>query len=74
MRKPHPENPVGIEWGHDFLERLADQLGLDCLDAIEDTTDPNLAAEYVDGAATTAHSRHRRLTKKPQFVGGAVTG
>jgi hypothetical protein len=74
MRKSHLEHPVGIESGHDFLERIAVQFGLDCLDAIEDTTDPNLASEYVDEAATTAHSRHRRLAKKPQCVGGVVTG
>ena len=48
----HLKHPDGIETFEDFKERMARQLGLDYLDAIETTKSPKLAAEFAEAAAT----------------------
>jgi hypothetical protein len=50
--KSYLKHPDGIEAFEDFIERMAVQLGLAYLDAIEATTDPKQAAELAEAAAT----------------------
>jgi hypothetical protein len=65
MRKSHLEHPLGIENGEDFLERIAYQFALDYLDAIEDTNDPEIAAQFAEAAAACCPPDSARQGRHP---------